>query len=666
MRLLILASMITMLAGGPVAAQDREYSTRFDDEAYPAPPAVTLLEGAGSLTRAAERTPLEGTLPLLDGDRIRTDEGRVEIRWPDGHVLLLDARSTLDAVTDTSLRLTEGLLRLRIVEPGVPEGLVIDTPSGAARFHHPGDFRLRAGLLQGREAVELLTVRGLAELTTDRERVRVSGGELALVRPFGQPYVETGVAADEPFDRWADAQFAEMFRARQHATHLPEPLHHYAPVLERHGSWAYEPSYGYVWYPSVAVSWRPYSYGSWGRMGRFGWTWIGLDPWAWPTHHYGRWGYSPHGRWYWIPGHRWGPAWVSWVVAPGYVGWSPLGWNNRPVFSFVAGTVYVGRAGRYYDQWAGWTVLPRDHFRPRVPVWRHMVDGRRLPAQEVSTFVTQRVPPTRAGHDAGSPSGGRYAVPRGGDGRGSGAGEPPRRVAVPRAGAPASANPTPGAALGVPAATPAGAASPEERVQRAQQRPGVRQATPRDPAQAQPAHTSPAWRADTDERVWRRPSGAARPDQARPRDPLYVAPTAPRGDAVAEPPHGSATSGVERRHDVTSPSGGRVRSPGYAVPRGEATPEAPAAPPAYAPRTRAGSERGEAPAPPTYAPRQRGGSEGHEPARGGHRAVPRGEAPPAVAPPPSRRAAPTAGESGRQDDGGRSGGRAVPRQGARQ
>ena len=52
---------------------------------------------------------------------------------------------------------------------------------------------------------------------------------------------------------------------------------------------------------------------------------------AGPTHHYGRWGLSAAGAWFWIPSAGWGAAWVNWAVAPGYVGWCPLGWNNRPV-----------------------------------------------------------------------------------------------------------------------------------------------------------------------------------------------------------------------------------------------------------------------------------------------------------------------------------------------
>ena len=82
--------------------------------------------------------------------------------------------------------------------------------------------------------------------------------------------------------------------------------------------------------------------------------WIGQDPWGWPTHHYGRWGFSLSFGWYWMPDRYWGPGWVSWVSAPGYVSWCPLGRHGGPVFGHwgLRGSVYGN-----IDPWRGWTVL---------------------------------------------------------------------------------------------------------------------------------------------------------------------------------------------------------------------------------------------------------------------------------------------------------------------
>jgi hypothetical protein len=155
----------------------------------------------------------------------------------------------------------------------------------------------------------------------------------------------------------------------QSAGYLPQELQQYGPTFDQNGAWAYDASYGNVWYPRVAADWRPYYYGSWSAVPSYGWTWVGLDPWAWPTHHYGRWGYARN-RWFWMPGRVWAPAWVSWAYADDYVSWCPLGFDGRPVFALSIG---FGRP------WFGWTVLSRGYFGSHgYFANRYAVDPRRF------------------------------------------------------------------------------------------------------------------------------------------------------------------------------------------------------------------------------------------------------------------------------------------------
>lgn len=94
--------------------------------------------------------------------------------------------------------------------------------------------------------------------------------------------------------------------------------------LTSHGVWVTVGSYGRCWRPSrVAVDWRPYSYGHW-VWTDCGWYWESDEPWAWACYHYGYWAHDSFHGWIWIPGVEWGPAWVSWRVGGGYIGWAPL------------------------------------------------------------------------------------------------------------------------------------------------------------------------------------------------------------------------------------------------------------------------------------------------------------------------------------------------------
>ncbi len=95
--------------------------------------------------------------------------------------------------------------------------------------------------------------------------------------------------------------------------------------LAAHGAWVEVGSYGRCWRPAhMAVGWRPYGHGQW-VWTDCGWYWSSNEPWAWACYHYGSWVYDPSWGWVWIPQTEWAPAWVSWRVGGGYIGWAPLG-----------------------------------------------------------------------------------------------------------------------------------------------------------------------------------------------------------------------------------------------------------------------------------------------------------------------------------------------------
>jgi hypothetical protein len=53
-------------------------------------------------------------------------------------------------------------------------------------------------------------------------------------------------------------------------------------------------------------------------------TWVSYEPWGEIPHHYGRWVHVDHVGWGWVPGYTYSPAWVTWAVVDGCVGWAPL------------------------------------------------------------------------------------------------------------------------------------------------------------------------------------------------------------------------------------------------------------------------------------------------------------------------------------------------------
>jgi FecR protein len=329
-------------------------------------------EGEVSLQRASESEPESGALnvPLLPGDRVWTHAGaRAEIRIGAGLVVHLSERAKLDLVAneaDTILRLWSGSAILRISEP--PGELRLDTAAGSVRPTREGSFRVD---VESDDAVTLEVERGSAELASSLGTVLVQSGETSFATPSSAPSIpaQFNTASLDEFDRWSDGRDARRSRTEEIVVRsLPHQVRSYTYDLADYGDWYQEPDYGYVWYPQVDVGWSPYTYGRWGYT-RWGHTWISSEPWGWAPYHYGRWGFG-HRGWYWIPGATWGPAWVSFAIGPTWVGWSPLGYYNNPVFAFNTyyggfgyGYGYGHGYGRGYHHRGGWNVCSRDDFR---------------------------------------------------------------------------------------------------------------------------------------------------------------------------------------------------------------------------------------------------------------------------------------------------------------
>ena len=573
-----------------------------------APAHISLVEGTAILERDGETDSSPSSMPLLAGDRVRTRAGRVEILFADGSTLHLDAHTVVDFQSDEVIRLLEGRVRLNIAGPHRAIAYRIDAPSGWVEVKEPGEYRVAlVGGERGQE-VELAVLRGAADLVNENGATPLRAGERSFAAAGAapsQPYVFNSAAWDA-FDRWSESRREQ--RLGISAQYLPEEARPYAASLDYHGSWRHEPSYGYVWYPRVSTGWRPYYYGRWSHLRPYGWTWIGHDPWAWPTHHYGRWGFSA-GVWFWIPGRHWGPAWVSWAYAPGYVSWCPLGFNNRPVFSFVNVNIF---GGRRFDRWHAWTVVPHRRFGSGF-VNVNVINVNHVDVRTRRAFTVRNAAPEFRGR----------ATPRS---------SVPIRVA-------GYAVPRNGSAVGSSSQAP-GARSREAFRQRGTA--GERLNGPGFPAAARDGRPAAIPRA-----------GAGRTPSASSRD--RTAPAAPHVERGRAVPRTSAPN--------ATPAPGRGTPSRRVAPRGADAPAATAAAP-DAGRSRAVPRAGQPPAsqPPSrgtpsrrVAPRGGGGSSasapalrsGPAPAPSRSRGVPRTGQPPAAPAPsrgtPSRRAAPGGG-----------------------
>jgi hypothetical protein len=400
------AAALICALGVPAAAQDVPDT--------PPPAHVSYVDGSATLERDGrpETSPLN--MPLLTGDRLQTADGRLEVLFGDGTALEMDRGTTLDLQSAVLLRLMDGQVRLSVNSVTAENPYRIDSPAGSVRVEAPGEYRI--ALLHGsadaaaggsdETQIELAVLRGSAVVFTDQGETRVEAGQRAyasagLLPSYALAYNSAG--ADD-FDQWAEGRRDARLGTAASAQYLPPDVESYAPVFDAYGSWQYEQPYGYVWYPRVASTWRPYYSGRWMSYQRYGWTWIGADLFSWPTHHYGRWGFHA-GAWFWIPGRHWSPAYVSWAYAPGYVSWCPLGFNNRAVID-----IGFSVGPRYSSAFNAWTVVRAPYFG-RGYVHRNVVSVASLRGGQRPVISVGRTAPRL--HDRGW-SGQRLdsAVPR--------------------------------------------------------------------------------------------------------------------------------------------------------------------------------------------------------------------------------------------------------------
>ena len=378
------------------------------------PPAhVSYTDGVVIVEHDATAEEVGPNTPLLPGDRIRTEAGRAEVLFGDGSLVHLDEHTSVDLLSASLLRLMGGRIVV-VAGSGLAGQLQVDAAAASVRVLSAGEYRVSLLARGDLGDLELAVIRGSAELIGDTTSLTLRAGERAVASlgaAPGGPWPFNSAQFDA-FDRWSQVRLEER-RGPTSYEHVPPELRSYAGTFDTYGAWNYQPSYGYVWFPQVDHGWRPYYHGRWKHYRRFGWTWIGGPRWAWPTHHYGRWGVTSAGAWFWIPGRHWGAAWVHWGVAPGYVSWCPLGFDNRPVFAF-----WSHRSHRFHNPWRGWTVVHRSRFGDRRHVRAYALDGGRIASTHGRTFVTQNTAPefrdgSRSGRRGGDATATRQlAVPR--------------------------------------------------------------------------------------------------------------------------------------------------------------------------------------------------------------------------------------------------------------
>ncbi len=332
---------------------------------------LSFIEGKGFVQRASDLGYEEAALnmPISEGDRIGTSEGRLEIHFGRGNYIRLDENSKVDILNlpkkedDVArIRVWSGNVYLIVGTLKKEKAIELHTADSSFYVLDRGVYRVN---VRENKDTEILVYQGLIEVAGEdgstllkaAQKLEISEGRLA-----SKPSSFIAVA-DDAFDKF-NASRASVTGREYAKGKLPEELSDYEGDLDNNGHWTYLAPYGNVWIPNgVDQDWRPYYNGRWSWLPLSGWTWWPYEPWGWATFHYGRWHWGLDLGWYWIPMTMWGPAWVDWWWDDFYFGWAPLSYWGYPGV-IMDGMYYGHYYGGYYPYGSrALTVVRRDHLK---------------------------------------------------------------------------------------------------------------------------------------------------------------------------------------------------------------------------------------------------------------------------------------------------------------
>jgi hypothetical protein len=350
----IVTTLAAMLIALPALGASMPTEGDNPGEGAPAAARISYLDGTAYCWGPFDDGKRELTLNDLvrEGDQLYAAPGTfVEVEFPGSSYLRLDAGSSVTIRTYAenlefapeagAFYVSTGDWAEAIGPFGNGDGVEVASASLVRVDMSPDGYR------------EMGVVYGLGRVLTDHSSIEVADGQAVWADEHG------GDWASGDFDPYDGSEFDEWSMEREDRLRgvADEDSPSYPLVgyqeLDDHGNWVVVDGV-WCWRPFyVETDWRPFSTGEWIWYADYGWVWVSSYGWGYTTSHHGRWHYDPFYGWVWMPGMVWSPAWVTWSLFDGYVGWCAVGWWGRPV-------VWAG----YYSYWdyRCWTMHHYDYF----------------------------------------------------------------------------------------------------------------------------------------------------------------------------------------------------------------------------------------------------------------------------------------------------------------
>jgi hypothetical protein len=252
-------------------------------------------------------------LPIVAGERLRTQVGLAEVEFEDNTSIRLAPSSLVDfgvlerdvsGATNSSVKLVSGSLYVSRVTTNAADGFTINAGNETITLNPGGHMRIDLGA----PLAKLVVFKGTAQVSDGSGTVMVGKNKTVTFDPNAKA---TPVFARNQgpamFDGW-DKNSADYHQQMSAFTQTAgSPYTYGANDLNYYGSFSDIGGCGTMWRPYLAsAAWNPYGSGVWSYYPGAGYSWVSPYPWGWTPYHSGSWDFCPaSGSWGWRPGGGW-------------------------------------------------------------------------------------------------------------------------------------------------------------------------------------------------------------------------------------------------------------------------------------------------------------------------------------------------------------------------
>jgi hypothetical protein len=273
---------------------------------------LSQVRGEVQLDRTGQKFEAAFTnLPIVAGERLRTQLGVAEVEFEDNSSLRIITDSQVDfpqlgrsdsGATTTTVRLVRGSMYVSLASNKTPADFTVRVGGETLMLAPSSHFRVD---LTGTTA-KLTVFQGEVTAVSDSGSLTV-GKHKAATFDLTAGAAPTLARMDEPapFDAW-DKNAVDYHKSLAVvASYANSPYSYGVNDLAYYGSFSEVGGCGTMWRPYLAgASFDPYASGIWTWYPSSGYSWVSPYPWGWTPYHSGSWNYCG-GGWGWQPQGGW-------------------------------------------------------------------------------------------------------------------------------------------------------------------------------------------------------------------------------------------------------------------------------------------------------------------------------------------------------------------------